>query len=151
MQRPSGQKRAAMCQHGGEARDNGAPPSSLKPQDSRNRSRTQGKPQPVHDHTGRVVGTVSDGVLRKRVKGRRHQLQRPPAWALDVTSIEEAASKGARAIRIEDTESGREYSANLDLFRQRAFRFNRGYGDQLALPLEYWHENSAGSLQPMLL
>jgi len=41
-------------------------------------------------------------------------------------------------MRIEDTETGRTYTTTMAGFARQCFAMDRGYGEQYALPLEYW-------------
>lgn len=86
----------------------------------------------------RVVGEVSDSTLFKRVRGSKHMLQRPPAWAWDVYALEQAQALGAVSVAVLDTETSTLYTAPLAHFEQYGRRFNRGYGDQIYLPLRQW-------------
>lgn len=141
------ERRAAMLSHGGGAREV-EPPTSLSSYGTRGRGGTQAAP--VHDHRGRVIGSVKDGVFVKTVDGRKHQLRYPPAWAFDAASLQEAISKGAKSIHVKDTASNREFWTSMAWFRQQAFRLNRGHGEQYALPLEYWDTDGGYGAQLVL-
>ena len=96
------------------------------------------KRHPVQTANGRVVGHVEDGVLWKRVRGSRHMLRKPRAWAFDVQSLRDAEAAGATRVEVHDIDSGMTYSASLRQIRQCGFRVNRGHGDQIALRLGEW-------------
>lgn len=85
-----------------------------------------------------IVGAVKDGVFLKRVRGSRHFLKKPPAIALNTDTIEQAFNLGATKIAIHDLESGKFYRATIELIYEKGFKLNRGYGDQLALPISRW-------------
>lgn len=85
-----------------------------------------------------VVGKVLNGVFTKRVRGSRHFLRKPPAIALDIDTLEQALRLGATMVEIYDLESGMFYRAKIDLIFEKGFKFNRGYGDQIALCLSRW-------------
>ena len=93
----------------------------------------------------RVVGEIIDSTLFKRVRGSKHMLKRPPAWAWDVTAIEQAQILGTVTVSILDTETGVLYSVPLVYFLQYGTRFNRGYGDQIYLPLRQWQTVQTGT------
>ncbi|NPV08053.1 MAG: hypothetical protein HPY83_08835 [Anaerolineae bacterium] len=99
---------------------------------------------PVRNQSGKVVGTVASGVLRKRVRAREHFLRTPPAIAWDVRTLLDAQHLGALATEVTDTDSGRTYSAPLGLFWSKGIRLNRGHGEQLALPLALWKVSDPG-------
>ena len=88
---------------------------------------------------GRVIGGVShDGVLSKRVKASKHFLKVPPAIAWDTEALSQAAKAGAYKIEVTDIEAGVTYGTTLHHFMEHAFSVNRGWGCQLALPLDGW-------------
>jgi len=92
----------------------------------------------VYSAAGQVVGEVRDGVLRKAVRKSIHFLHTPPAIAWDRCVLEEAERLGATRTEVVDLESGTVYSAPLSAFFRYGIRVNRGYGEQLALPLSRW-------------
>lgn len=79
----------------------------------------------------------TDGTLRRRMSAR-HFLRRPPAIAFDRDVIDQAHAVGAERIVCVDRDSGDAYAVTMDAFMRGAFAFNRGWGDQLALPLAQW-------------
>lgn len=87
---------------------------------------------------GRLVGEVRGSVFYKRVRGRTHFLQTPPAIAFDKRSLFDAEQAGARHVEILDTETGIRYRAPIRLLRQRGFTLDRGFGEQIALPMKHW-------------
>jgi len=70
-------------------------------------------------------------------------LRQPQAWAVDTADLEAAAACGATLLLIEDIESGRQYLAALGVIRRHGFEFDRGFGEQVALPLSRWHRFGA--------
>lgn len=97
---------------------------------------------------GKVVGSVEDGILRKRVNSKIHFLKIPPAIALDAAMLQEAVELGASEIEIYDRDSDVVFSSSVDFFRENSFPVNRGFGEQLAMPIERWRAIS--SQQPEL-
>lgn len=94
---------------------------------------------------GRIVGEVTeDGRFVKRVRGSVHMLREPKGWALDIESLGDAESLGAHTVEIFDTESNVSYTAPIDRIRSKGFRFNRGFGAQIALPLQFWTVRRTG-------
>ena len=85
-----------------------------------------------------IVGKVLNDVFSKRLRGSRHFLRKPPAIALDIDTLEQALRLGATKVEVYDMESGMFYRAKIDLIFEKGFRFNRGYGDQIALCLSRW-------------
>ncbi len=102
---------------------------------------TNKNPIPVFNTSGRVVGGIYGDVLYKNAQ-RHHMLQRPAAWAWDVHIIDNAEWFGARFTEVEC--DGRVWRASLADFRRHGVRVNRGYGEQIALPLAFWHTRAVG-------
>jgi len=96
---------------------------------------------------GRVVAVLRGRILKKRARGSAHMLRQPPAWAIDSQILEQAQRDGAREVEITDTETGRIYRAAIDAFDLHGFRFNRGFGDQVGLALNYWRFEAKGAQQ----
>ena len=94
----------------------------------------------------KIVGEVRGNKFVKRVKGSRHQLHSPRAWAVDVHSLGDAERLGAREVEIEDTETGAIYIASIERIRSKGFRFDRGHGQQICLPLQFWSVRRAEQL-----
>lgn len=99
---------------------------------------------------GRTIGIVYGDTLR-RVCQARHQLQQPPAWAFSVRGLLYAEGLGASKIEVKVTDTGSRYQADIVDVWRRGFRFNRGWGDQVALELKFWHAQLAGVDQRALL
>ncbi len=87
---------------------------------------------------GRVVGEVRAGVFRKSVVASKHMLRTPKAWALDCQSLADAEQHGAHLVAIHDADSGRTYTATCEAIRRDGFTLDRGFGRQIALPLDRW-------------
>jgi hypothetical protein len=92
----------------------------------------------VRATNGKVVGEVVDGVLRKSIRGSVHMLRQPTAIAWDLVCLEQAEALGATRTEVLDTETGTLYTAPLSAFWRDGIRLNRGFGDQVALPLDRW-------------
>lgn len=96
---------------------------------------------------GRVGATLEGQILRKRVRASVHMLRRPPGWAVDCSILEAARMDGAVAIEVFDTENRKVFTAPISAFEHHGIRFNRGFGDQVALPLQYWRVEAVGLRQ----
>ncbi|NLG97114.1 MAG: hypothetical protein GX491_07115 [Chloroflexi bacterium] len=104
------------------------------------------KKRPVYRSDGRIIGQLQGDTLVKKVTGSRHMLRTPKAWTVDVVAAEQAKRAGARYIEIRDRESGITYRVSLDRFIRYGIRLDRGYGAQIALPLEKWTVMNPGDL-----
>jgi hypothetical protein len=87
---------------------------------------------------GHVVGKVKGDTFYKSVDGSRHFLRVPPAIGFDVQSLKEAERAGAVYAEVEDRETHKIYRAPIQLIWEKGFKVNRGFGDQIALPLGLW-------------
>jgi len=95
------------------------------------------------------VGVVEGQVFHKNVIGSKHMLRKPPAWAFDISTLDQAEIAGARTVQIRDMESGREYVAPIATIRARGFLVTRGHGRQVALGLGHWQLQREGGLEQM--
>jgi len=98
---------------------------------------------------GRVVGEVVEGKFIKRLKASRHMLRDPKGWSLDVDSLADAEDLGAESVEIHDTETGIIYSASVGRILDKGFRFNRGHGPQICLPLKSWDAHRPGEAEQL--
>ena len=94
--------------------------------------------QLVKDERGRVTGAVVNGRFYRRVQGSKHMLRSPRAWTVNAAALSIARTLGAVGVTIEDEETGKVYAADLVTIDAHGYRFNRGWDEQIALPLPYW-------------
>lgn len=97
---------------------------------------------------GKPVGyvDVQAGIFHKKCRASVHRLRKPLGWALDVGSLSEAERAGATLVQIEDTESGRVYTASIKAIRNNGVPLDRGFGEQLLLPLSGWNVRDSRQL-----
>ncbi|NIM07405.1 MAG: hypothetical protein GTO55_11805 [Armatimonadetes bacterium] len=76
--------------------------------------------------------------LSKRVKASRHFLRVPRAIAIDVAVLSWAEREGATLVHVEDWETGLVYEATLTTIQRKGLSLDRGFGEQVALPLAHW-------------
>jgi hypothetical protein len=99
----------------------------------------------------KVVGKVIGDEFVKSVRSKRHFLEKPPAIAFDVESLDQARALGATRVKIIDLDTGTVYRVTIELIYSKGFHFNRGHGDQIGLTLNYWQlEGSTLNTQPAL-
>ena len=86
----------------------------------------------VEDRDGRLV-------LVKRVDVQRHLLRRPePAWAVDAEGLRQAEHLGVYRVEVQDAKRGDTWHSPLEYVLSSGRRFDRGWGEQVALPLTHW-------------
>lgn len=99
---------------------------------------TSTKPVTIYAGNGKAIGTVRGNCFFKRVQGSKHFLRQPPAIAFDVYSINQARAAGADTVKVTDTETETTYTAELEHLLGHGTLFNRGWGEQIYLPLNGW-------------
>lgn len=96
------------------------------------------KKQVVRNSAGRVVGEISNGVLRKKMFASRHMLRDPRGWTWDAAILDAAERAGVLTSRITDKETGAVFTAPISAFRAYGIALDRGFGPQICLPIEHW-------------
>lgn len=109
-----------------------------------------GKGTPIYAGS-KPVGTVADGVFKKRICGSKHLLRQPPAIAFDLQSLKDAEAAGAMWVEVTDAESGRVYRAAMAAIWAEGKPFNRGHGPQWYLALGYWNRPAVSPAQLRLI
>jgi len=99
---------------------------------------------PVYRGDGKVIGYILNGTLHKSVCSEKHMLQKPKGWAWDVDVLFEAEKDGVSQIEIQDRKSGETYHVSIHDYWEYGIGFNRGWGDQIVLPLKYWQVSGIG-------
>jgi endonuclease YncB( thermonuclease family) len=99
----------------------------------------------------KVVGYIEGDTFHKQVEASRHFLRRPPAIAFDVSTLDDAEKQGAKHVCVTDRETWKEYHARMSTVRDKGFSMNRGYGNQIALPLTEWSPARVSMIQRSLL
>ncbi len=85
-----------------------------------------------------VVSVTSDGVFHKTIKENQYLKYPIKSIAFDVQSLKDAEQAGASWGHARDTDTGVAYKSSIAHIWWAGFRFNRGYGDQIALALTAW-------------
>lgn len=86
----------------------------------------------------KIVGQVQGDSFIKEISKAKHFLRYPPSIANDISVLKEAEKTGAKYIVITDIDSGDIYKTQISAIWEMGKRFNRGYGDQIYLLLNYW-------------
>jgi hypothetical protein len=91
---------------------------------------------------GKVIGQVRGDTFYKTIKNK-HMLKVPPAIANDVEALGDAMRAGANNVCITNKDSGTKYTASMERILNKGKRFNRGFGEQIFLPLGEWQKQGA--------
>tara|TARA_R100001244_G_C5140014_1_gene127664 strand:+ start:129 stop:461 length:333 start_codon:yes stop_codon:yes gene_type:complete len=92
----------------------------------------------LRTHDGVVVANLVGTTVVKIAKEKIHMLQKPPSWSFDRNIIDDAYANGATDIRIETTDTNKVYKSSIKNFIDKAIALDRGFGRQVALPIEDW-------------
>lgn len=90
----------------------------------------------------------AEGLFLKRVEPK-HILRQPPAIAIQGSVILKLKGMECRRIRVEVSD-GRIYEVSFADFIKHGFVFDRGFGKQVALPLDKWSDPNKPELQNSL-
>lgn len=93
------------------------------------------------------VYTIKDDVLFKSARASIHFLKIPPAIAIDLYIFNEARTK-VRYVQVFEKENGIFYTATIKDFINYGFVINRGFGEQIALPMKYWEKSHIPDIVP---
>jgi hypothetical protein len=100
----------------------------------------------IYSTTGRAIGYVKGNTFYKTVAASRHFLRTPPAIAFDTCSLEAAQRAGAEKVIVKDKESGVSFRAQISYILEKGFPVNRGFGEQIALPLAGFIRSRPGDM-----
>ena len=95
---------------------------------------------------GKIIGYLSDNRFTKPVIASKHKLRCPPAWAIDAEAFDREVKPNATDIVIIDKETGTKYHASIETFMRHSFKLNRGFGEQWAMPIQFWQVEDNGQL-----
>jgi hypothetical protein len=85
---------------------------------------------------GKMVGKVIGGTFYKNIyELRGHLLRKPPAIAFDEEIVRQLQSLDVKQIEVRVVDVDKVYKMPLWFVLARGFRFNRGHGDQIGVPL----------------
>jgi hypothetical protein len=90
----------------------------------------------------KVIGQVRGDTFYKTIKNK-HMLKVPPAIANDISALEDAANAGANFVCITNKDSGITYTTSIGRIFRKGVKFNRGFGEQIFLPIGEWQKQGA--------
>lgn len=96
----------------------------------------------------RVIGRVMGDTFYKSI-APNHYLTTPPAIAFDVSTLIDADEAGAIWVEVKDRGTKTKYRSRISHIWENGFRFNRGYGEQIGLPLDCWIKSGQPIQVPM--
>ena len=93
----------------------------------------------IYDNNGKVVGKIEAGWIEKvNIDPAKHKLRSPEGYATDAVHISKLINgTDAKGIRLKLID-GTVLEANIEDIDKHAAHINRGYGDQLVLPMRWW-------------
>lgn len=96
---------------------------------------------------GRVVGAVVGNEFKKTIH-TNWILRTPPALASDVQALHDAERLGAVYCVFTNADTGVIYRASIAKIFDMGFPVNRGFGEQIALPLMLWVQEHDPKYKP---
>lgn len=99
---------------------------------------------------GKVIGSISGGVLRLRRTRERHWLRLIGGWAIDERTLQDAQAAGAAQVEIVEPD-GTTWRIDITTLLSEGQRLDLGHGVQRALPAERWRVERPGIRQLALL
>ena len=132
--------------HGGNRGhlDNRGNGSSGRLVSTREHTTDGGARQELRAANGKVAAWVTGDALCKQIDGSKHILRKPHGIAFDRDILHGAEAAGAVRVWIRDRETGDVYRAELAAFWRYGVKLNRGFGDQVVLPMTFWCVQRAG-------
>ena len=98
--------------------------------------------KPVGKIIKKEINGIESTVLEKTLR-TRHILRNPPAICYDLSIIDQARAYGVQYFVAENIESGWIYTILFDLFLEKSFKIDRGFGKQLGCCLSEWEATRA--------
>lgn len=85
----------------------------------------------------KYFGKIWGSLLIKRNKPE-HFLQKPPSIAFDLEALQVAQEIGAKDCLVINVQTGQEFHSPISRIFAKGVIFDRGYGRQIRLAMEYW-------------
>lgn len=100
----------------------------------------------------KFVYSIKDRYLFKKAQKSKHFLESPEAIAIDKDIFKKSVKTGhIIGVKVYEIEHGITYTASLENFITNSILIDRGFGEQYALPLEYWEKEGKGYDKARLL
>jgi len=104
------------------------------------------------DKRFKFVYSIKDRYLFKKVQKSKHFLESPEAIAIDKDIFKKAVKMDhIIGVKVYEIEHGITYTASLENFITNSILIDRGFGEQYALPLEYWEKEGKEFVKNKLL
>jgi hypothetical protein len=87
---------------------------------------------------GKIIGSIVNGRLVKRVRQSRHLYRKIPGWSFSIDVLETLDDLDIQRIWVIDQETEKTYKAALSDFQRYGVFVNNGGDVQLCLPLDRW-------------
>jgi len=83
------------------------------------------------------IGTLKDGIFRKKVQKSKHLMRINDSWAIQLDALNQLHKQGCTEIRILETEENKVYSTPLEKIWKEGTVMHFD-GDQAFLPRSEW-------------
>jgi hypothetical protein len=94
--------------------------------------------QSVRNIFSHRIGEIDGEKLKIYASSERHMLQQPRGWSVQTSILQQAKSANVKSVEIIDKELGVVFTSPLDCFWSDGIFVDRGFGEQLCLPINYW-------------
>lgn len=98
-------------------------------------------------YQGHKIGTLKDGIFRKRADITRHLMKKYDAWGIDFATLEKIKDECSE-IRILETTSNTVYHVPFETIYKEGFVEDYGDGRQCFLPRDKWNTYELRPSQP---
>lgn len=98
----------------------------------------------IFNDAGKIVGWKEGNAICKNVIASKHMLRKPPGWAWDKSIIIQGLRDGCTLAIIFENEKNKIFNAKLENFLRYGVEFDRGFGVQICLPIQYWSVSYEG-------
>ena len=102
---------------------------------------------PIYTEDGRFACYFDGRDLVKTAEEGQHMLRKPPAWAWDISVIENGLNMGASGLIVETRDTHKRYVTSMDVFLDHKGELNRGHNTQWFLTLKHWKTSEAQQLR----
>lgn len=91
------------------------------------------------DGKRKIIGTLKEGIFRKRVKGSKHLYMKLDAWGIDAEIFKDVLLGQTKQIRVLDTETDEIYFVETEKFDKKgSYLHFPPHRAQIFLPRRYW-------------
>jgi hypothetical protein len=92
----------------------------------------------------KVIGEMANTTFVKVCDYQKHHLHNYHAWAIDAEVVKQLEAHNCEKIQIRLKGNGDYFTIPFDVFLEKAFKLNHGFGEQMAVADEHWTKHVKG-------